>query len=77
MGGVSAHSLALLDGGCKTIIRATISQYYINQAVARGIERQKVQPGSVTFIQRFGGAINLNLHFHVIFLEGVYLVRTD
>jgi hypothetical protein len=29
-----------------------------------------VQPGSVTFVQRFGGAINLNLHFHMIFLEG-------
>jgi len=60
-----------------TIIHTTISQYYVNQAVTRGSERQKVQPGSVTFIQRFGGAINLNLHFHVIFLEGVFLDRTD
>ncbi len=60
-----------------TIIRTTIGQYYVNQAVTRGIERQKVQPGSVTFIQRFGGAMNLNLHFHVIFLEGAYLDRTD
>ena len=42
-----------------TILRTTISQYYVNQAVKRGVERQKVQPGSVTFIQRFGGAINL------------------
>src|SRR5262249_39469322 len=38
---------------------------------------QKVQVGSVTFIQRFGGAINLNVHYHVVFLEGVYLDRTD
>jgi len=60
-----------------TIIRTTIAQYYVNQAVTRGIERQKVQPGSVTFIQRFGSAMNLNLHYHVIFLEGVYLDRTD
>ena len=59
-----------------TIIRTTISQYYVSQAVARGIERQQAQPGSVTFIQRFGSAINLNLHFHMIFLEGVYLDRT-
>ena len=35
-----------------TIIRTTIAQYYVNQAVKRGIERQKVQAGSVTFIQR-------------------------
>jgi hypothetical protein len=43
-----------------TIIRTTIGQYYVNQAVKRGVARQQVQPGSVTFIQRFGGALNLN-----------------
>src|SRR5713101_7204082 len=60
-----------------TIIRTTIGQYYVNQAVKRGSERQKVQPGSVTCIQRFGSALNLNVHYHVVFLEGVYLDRTD
>jgi len=30
------------------------------------------QSDSVTHIQRWGGAINLNLHFHSIFLDGVY-----
>src|SRR5712692_11730458 len=59
-----------------TIIRTTVAQYDVNQAVKRGVERQKVQPGSVTFIQRFGSAINLNLHFHCVFIEGVYLDRT-
>src|SRR6266702_4361761 len=52
-----------------TIIRTTIAQYYVHHAVKSGIERQQVQPGSVTFIQRFGGAINLNVHYHVVFLE--------
>src|SRR5262247_3649676 len=60
-----------------TIIRTTIGQYYVNKAVTRGLARANVQPGSVTFIQRFGSAINLNLHFHCVFLEGVYLNRTD
>jgi Putative transposase/Transposase zinc-binding domain len=60
-----------------TIIRSTIGQYYVNKAVARGFPRAKVQPGSVTFMQRFGSALNLNFHLHVIFLEGVYLDRTD
>ncbi len=59
-----------------TIIRTTIGQYYVNQAVTRGCERANLQPGSVTFIQRFGSAINLNLHFHCVFMEGVYLDRT-
>jgi len=42
-----------------TIIRTTIGQYYVNKAVTRGCERAAIQPGSVTFIQRFGSAINL------------------
>ena len=32
------------------------AQYYVNQAVRRGAERHKVQPGSVTFLQRFGSS---------------------
>jgi len=59
-----------------TIIRTTIGQYYVNQVVTRGVPRDQVQPGSVTFIQHFGSAINLNLHFHCVFIEGVYLDRT-
>ena len=42
-----------------TIIRTTIGQYYVNQAVARGCARANLQPGAVTFIQRFGSALNL------------------
>ena len=60
-----------------TIIRTTIGRYYVNQSVTRGIARQKVQQGSVTFIQRFGSAINVNVHSHGVFLEGVSLDRTD
>jgi hypothetical protein len=60
-----------------TIIRTTIAQYYVNQAVKRGVARQQAQPGSVTFIQRFGGALNLHVHFHGVFLEDVYLDRAE
>jgi hypothetical protein len=60
-----------------TIIRTTIGQYYVNQAVTCGVPRDQVQPGSVTFIQRFGSALNVNLHFHCVFLEGVYCDRTE
>jgi hypothetical protein len=44
-----------------TIIRTTIGQYYVNQAVTRGVPRGKVHPVSVTFIQRFGSALNLKV----------------
>src|SRR5436309_731548 len=60
-----------------TIIRTTIGQYYVNRAVTHGHERATVHPGAVTFLQRFGSALNVNLHFHCVFIEGVYLDRTD
>jgi hypothetical protein len=60
-----------------TIIRTSIAQFYVNQAVKRGPERHKIQSGSVTFLQRFGGALQLNLHYHLIAIEGVFVDRTD
>ena len=30
------------------------------------------QCGAVTFIERFGGALNLNVHFHTLALDGVF-----
>lgn len=29
--------------------------------------------GAVTLIQCFGSALNLNIHFHMLFLDGVYV----
>ena len=47
--------------------------------IQRWTARHGVQParpggqtGSVTVIQRFGGALNLNLHFHILVLDGQY-----
>ena len=34
--------------------------------------KQKVQCGAVTLLQRFGGSLNANLHFHILVLEGGY-----
>lgn len=33
--------------------------------------------GAVTLIQRFGGALNLNIHFQMLFLDGVYVGEAD
>ena len=32
----------------------------------------KKECGSVSFIQRFGGSLNLNVHFHILFTDGVF-----
>jgi hypothetical protein len=48
-----------LTAAVHTIIRRAISQSVVNEAVKRGMDRKKVQAGSVTCVQRFGGSINL------------------
>jgi len=44
---------------------------YRRRARQRGPVRRP-RCGAVTFIQRFGDALNLNVHFHTLVLDGVY-----
>ena len=44
-----------------------ISTYIIQRA---GFANKHAKTGAVTLIQRFGSALNLNIHFHMLFLEG-------
>ncbi len=62
--------------------RSDLARGVLGVAIAeiqRWTARHGVQParpggqtGSVTVIQRFGGALNLNLHFHILVLDGQY-----
>ena len=52
----------------------TVSGYLLKVA---GVTRSTGDTGAVTLIQRFGSALNLNVHFHMIFLDGVYLPAGD
>jgi len=38
------------------------------------LDIETVRAGAVRLIQRFGSALNLNIHFHILFLDGVYAV---
>ena len=38
-----------------------------------GYTKTSAQTGAVTLIQHFGSALNLNIHFHMLFLDGVYI----
>ncbi len=40
---------------------------------ARAIGVQRSQAGAVTFVQRFGSALNLNTHFHALVPDGVFV----
>lgn len=53
-------------------ISRMIEIYYLDKAEERGIK--KPVAGGVTFIQRFGSALNLNVHMHSVALDGVFSV---
>ena len=42
-----------------------------------GDEGARREIGAVTFVQRFGGALSLNHHMHVLVADGVFLCRED
>jgi hypothetical protein len=56
------------------IIYRAISTHLLHKA---GLQLNDGATGAVTLIQRFGSALNLNIHFHILFLDGVYVCRDD
>ena len=58
-----------LMGKVLSIVYRTLSTHLIKKA---GHTKATAQTGSVTLIQRFGSALNLNVYFHMLFLDGVY-----
>jgi hypothetical protein len=46
-----------------------ISSYYRKKA---NLNKRNGKAGAVTLIQRFGGSLNLNVHFHQLFIDGCY-----
>ncbi|MBC8254802.1 MAG: transposase [Ardenticatenia bacterium] len=64
-----------LIGAFLAVFLRTVQTWYRQQARAQGYT--DVRCGSVTFIQRFGSALNLNPHFHVLMLDGVYACREE
>ena len=52
------------------LVNRTLCSFLIKKA---GLTKKSgARTGSLTFIQRFGGSLNLNIHFHTLFLDGVY-----
>ena len=52
------------------IVYRCIATHLIKKA---GFSCTTARTGAVTLIQRFGSALNLNIHFHMLFLDGVYV----
>ena len=57
-------------GKVLSIVYRTIATHLIHKA---GYAKATAQTGAVTLIQCFGSALNLHVHFHMIFLDGIYI----
>ena len=68
----AAHPQAM--GKVLGIVYRAISTHLIHKA---GFSLKNGATGAVTLIQRFGSALNLNIHFHILFLDGVYVYRDN
>jgi len=51
------------------IVYRTIATHLINKA---GVSRNTARTGAVTLIQRFGSALNLNMHLHCLVLDKMF-----
>jgi hypothetical protein len=51
------------------IVYRTLATHMTKKA---GYNKKTAQTGAVTLIQRFGSALKLNIHFHMLYLDGVY-----
>jgi hypothetical protein len=63
---LAAFKQDVLGAFVRIFIQA-VSTHYRARSPIKGVEI-----GAITFLQRFGGSLNLNLHLHVAFLDGVF-----
>jgi len=67
-------SRPVVTGQVLGIVNRVIATHLVKKA---GYSKKTARTGAVTLIQRFGSALNLNIHFHMLFLDGVYVDRLD
>ena len=70
-----AYDSGLVRDVLKIFIQTIFSSLRRRARRSSGIRKAKC--GGVTFVQRFGGAINLNIHFHSLIMDGVYYEDTN
>ena len=57
-------------GKALEVVTRSIGSYLVKKA---GFTHKTAKTGAVTLIQRFGSALNLNIHFHI--LSGAVRIR--
>lgn len=64
-----------LCAGVRRIFIRAISSFYRSRARHRGVADPRT--GCVSFVQRFDSALRLNVHFHILWPDGVFTARDD
>jgi hypothetical protein len=54
------------------IVNKSITRLYRRKAKSELALTGVLKTGAVTFIQRYGSSLNLNIHFHILVIEGVW-----
>ena len=68
------HTNQQLFAKVHKIISTELSRAYVTAAKTQGCLNPKA--GSITYIQRFGSSLKLNLHLHILALDGVFDSKT-
>jgi hypothetical protein len=60
---------------CSQVLRIFVQTVFcsLKRRARKSFQMREAYCGSVTFLQRAGGSINLNPHFHSLILDGVYV----
>ena len=53
-----------LLGPVLAVLHRVLSTYVRKKVAVKGVETKTTKTGAVSLIQRFGGSLNLNIHFH-------------
>ncbi len=67
---LAAFKPAVLTALSRIFVEAVFAHY---RARAKRAGNERTECGALTFVQRFGGSLNLNLHFHSVFMDGVFV----
>lgn len=67
--GVAAFEARVPSAFVRIFVEAVVRRY---RGCGRALGIAKPEAGAVTFVQRFGSSLNLNVHMHVVFLDGVF-----
>src|SRR5687767_13563888 len=70
-----AYDSRLMGDVLNVFVRAVFSE--LRKRARQSLDCRSSQCGAVTFVQRFGDALNANVHFHMLVLDGVFAAGED